>query len=230
MTGEDLKNGRLRRKWTQQQTAKRLHVSQAYLSLLEQNRRTIPRKLVPKLLRTFDVPPTALPVSLPNDVPDPARRLADDLGALGYPPFAYLRTGRKRNPAALLLYALMQQDLEARVAEALPWLALEYSDMDWVWLVRNAKLRDLQNRLGFVVTLARRMAQKQKREPEQSRLLQIEQMLEPSRLAREDTFCHDSLSQAERRWLRERRSAEAQHWNLLTDLSAEQLSWDLIAK
>ena len=39
-----------------------------------------------------------------------------------------------------------------------------------------------------------------------------------SRLAPEDTFCHDSMTQAERVWLREHRSPTAAHWNLLTDM------------
>jgi hypothetical protein len=51
-----------------------------------------------------------------------------------------------------------------------------------------------------------------------------EAALERSRLAREETLCHDSLTQAERRWLRSNRSEEARHWNLLTDLSPEHLS------
>jgi hypothetical protein len=33
-------------------------------------------------------------------------------------------------------------------------------DMDWDWVVRNAKLLDRQNRLGFVVTLAAQLASK----------------------------------------------------------------------
>jgi len=31
---------------------------------------------------------------------------------------------------------------------------MTYVDMDWVWLVRNAKVNDRQNRLGFTVSLA----------------------------------------------------------------------------
>src|SRR6266849_1862133 len=32
-------------------------------------------------------------------------------------------------------------------------------DMDWDWLLRNAKLRDRQNRLGFAVSLANELAE-----------------------------------------------------------------------
>jgi hypothetical protein len=47
--------------------------------------------------------------------------------------------------------------------------------------------------------------------------------LEPSRLVKEDTLCRESMTQAERVWLREHRPKSAEHWNLLTDLSVEQL-------
>jgi hypothetical protein len=47
--------------------------------------------------------------------------------------------------------------------------------------------------------------------------------LEPSRLAKEDTLCRESMTRAERAWLREHRPKSAEHWNLLTDLTVEQL-------
>jgi len=56
-------------------------------------------------------------------------------------------------------------------------------------------------------------------------LAAVEQQLEQSRLAREDTLCRDSMTQAERRGLRERRPAQAQHWNLLTSLVPGHLSY-----
>lgn len=58
------------------------------------------------------------------------------------------------NPAAVVLEALLQKDLETRLAEALPWVLLTYPDLHWSWLVRHAKLQDAQNRLGFLVALA----------------------------------------------------------------------------
>ncbi len=82
------------------------------------------------------------------------RDFSAELGALGYAEFSYLRARRPRNPAEVLLEALSQANLDSRVAEGLPWLALTYVDMDWDWLVRNAKLRDRQNRLGFALALA----------------------------------------------------------------------------
>jgi len=45
------------------------------------------------------------------------------------------------------------------------------------------------------------------------------------RLAREDTFCHDSITQAARAWLQEHRSTVAAHWNLLTDMKWQDLPY-----
>jgi hypothetical protein len=37
--------------------------------------------------------------------------------------------------------------------------------------------------------------------------------------------CHDSMTQAERKWLRSHRLQEARHWNLLTDLDVRNLAY-----
>ena len=52
-------------------------------------------------------------------------------------------------------------------------------------------------------------------------LRQWERVLENSRLAKEDAFAQDALTEAERTWLRSNRSKEAAYWNLLTNMSAE---------
>ncbi|MBZ5705747.1 MAG: helix-turn-helix domain-containing protein [Acidobacteriia bacterium] len=227
MTSQDLKRARLERKWTQQDAARHLGVSQGYLSLLEKGRRAVSGKLVRRILREYEVPPTALPLRSPESWARGANveAWAHCLGALGYPGFSYVKARPDRNPAEVLLNALMQPDLDSRVAAGLPWLAFHYADMNWDWLVRNAKLYDLQNRLGFVVTLARQVAERTNTASKPSQLAECETLLDRSRLAREDTFCHDSLTEAEKRWLRETRPPEAQHWNLLTDLTAEQLAY-----
>jgi hypothetical protein len=147
-------------------------------------------------------------------------RLPGVLGALGYEPFGYLR-GRLLNPTAVLLSALRQKDLPSRVVEALPWLALHFPDLNREWLVEQAKLHDVQNRLAYVVTLASELAG----DGVAARLREMVLGLEPSRLAREDTLCHDSMTEAERRWLRQQRPPQAQHWNLLTDLRREHLPY-----
>ena len=144
---------------------------------------------------------------------------------LGYAGFQHLASppGKMRNPAEVLAVALCKPHLEARTVEALPWLALEYSDLDWNWVVREAKLHDRQNQLGYVVVLARKLAEKSNRADSVRRLREVETRLELSRLAREASFSGDALTEAERRWLRKRRPAEARRWNLLTDLTVEQL-------
>ena len=153
-----------------------------------------------------------------------AAPLARQLSGLGYPGFAHLRP-RKANPAAVVLETLLQKDLETRLAEALPWVLLSYPDLDWYWLVRHAKLQDVQNRLGFLVAVAKDLAADRAQfDPAFRQLSAVKRQLEHARLAREDTLCRGSMTQAERRWLKVNRSARARHWNLLTGLAADQLS------
>ena len=151
--------------------------------------------------------------------------LKADLGALGYPGFSYLRGKPTRNPTQLLSYALNQPDLDARVVEALPWVTSTFEEMDWDWLVGNSKLHDRQNRLGFVVTLAKKFAERAGDAARAENLSRYEEILDRSRLAREDTLCHDSMTNAERRWLHDNRTPEARHWNILTDLNVDQLAY-----
>ena len=86
-------------------------------------------------------------------------------------------------------------------------------------------MNDLQNRLGFVTNVARRLAESRGEAEVAATLAREESALERSRLVREDTLCHESLTQTERRWLRKNRPPEARHWRLLTDLSPEQLDY-----
>src|SRR5437763_11938010 len=87
------------------------------------------------------------------------RDLAAELGSLGYPRFAHLRAKTNPDPAEFLLTALAQHDLDVRVVEGLPWVILNYSDLDWEDLIARAQANGLQNRLGYVVHLARNLAQ-----------------------------------------------------------------------
>ena len=227
MTAEELRSGREQKGWTQEQASFRLGVSQPYLSLLEKGSRSVPKALARKATRMYGLSPSTLPLesSLERLMPQDEDMLAVELAALGYPGFAYLKSGRKRNPAEVLASALGNSNLDSRVTEALPWVLLHYPNLDWQWLVKAVKLHDLQNRLGFVTNVARRVAESLGREETTAMLAQQESGLEPSRLTREDTLCHESLSKAERQWLRSNRPPEAQHWNLLTDLSPEHLSY-----
>jgi hypothetical protein len=107
--------------------------------------------------------------------------------------------------------------------QALPWLVLRYATLDWSWVVQEAKLRDLQNRLGFVVSLARELAASGGQERQARLLGDLEALLDRSRLAREDTLCQTALPEAERRWLAQHRPTAAAHWNLLTDWTADAI-------
>ena len=219
MTGEELREGRKRRGWTQVDLARRLGVSQGYVCLLERGHRPVPPVMAQKVARLLDVPPTALPSTF-SGAP---LACATALATLGYPGFAYRRRRQSLNPAELLLRALKTSDLDARVVEALVWVALTYANLDWDWLVRQAKLDDLQNRLGFLVTLARQLAEQRGNAEASARLARAEQALEYSRLQREDAF-RLSMTEAERKWLRQHRSPEATRWNVLTNLDASELA------
>jgi hypothetical protein len=190
--------------------------------MLERGRRPVTPKLASSIARVCGLGPTALPLEFEHI---DAAALAAQLAALGYPGFRHLTGGRRKNPAVVLLAAILANDVEVRVIEALPWLIVEYSDLDWEWLIREVKLRDAQNRLGFLVTLARQVAEKRGNSVASVSLCRVEGDLDRARLVREDTLCQASLSDAERRWLRQVRPPAALYWNLLTDLDAQSLPY-----
>jgi Predicted transcriptional regulators len=227
MTGEFLREERKNRRWTQQMAAARLGVSQPYLALMESGERRVTAKLAHKVAHLYRLPLSALPLETDwSEAPRcDQREMAAYLAGLGYPGLAYLRPAKKKNPAEVLFTALSCEDLESRLTEALPWVVLEYPDLDWDWLVKAAKVQNLQNRLGFVTSMGRQLAEQRGNQSVASALRQHESTLEKARLVREDTLCHGSLSEAEKRWLREHRPAAARHWNLLTDLSPEHLGY-----
>ncbi|HEX6467205.1 MAG TPA: helix-turn-helix transcriptional regulator [Terriglobales bacterium] len=227
ITGEQLRVARKDKRWTQVKAADRLGVSQTYLSLLENGDRPIPAALAQKAVSLFSLPLSALPVTA--NVYGAHREtdqdeLAEELAALGYPGYSYLQSHKKRNPAEVLVKALSAENLDSRLIEALPWVVLKYPDLDWDWLLPVVKVHDLQNRLGFITSIARKLAEFEGK-TKAALLAQREAAIERARMAREDTLCHESLSQAERQWLREHRTAEARHWNLLTDLAPQHLSY-----
>ena len=216
MDPAQLRKVRRERGWSQREAAARLGVSQAYLSMLESGRRNA-APLARRLMHVYGLPPTVLPVRAVREKVT-SDFLARELAGLGYPGFAHLRRGgRNMNPAEFLLTALAQRNLEARVAEALPWLVLRYPDMSRDFLVREARARNLQNRLGFVVALARLAAHRDD-------LRALEQALADSKLAKEDSFCKE-LNEAERAWLQEHSSEEARQWHLLSDLRPAALHY-----
>jgi len=226
MTGNDLRLGREQKHWTQEEAALRLRVSQPYLSLMEKGLRPVPEHLGRKAATVFGLPATSLPLktSLESVPANSGNSLATDLASLGYPGFAHLKSRGKKNPAEVLLSALSSNQLEARLVEALPWILVKYPNLNWQSLVAAAKLRDLQNRLGFVTSLARRVAEQRGEHRSAQVLREQENALSRSRLFFEDTLCDDDLTQAEKRWLEANRPDEAKYWRVLTDLSPEHLS------
>ena len=225
MNHQQLKAGRRQVGLTQLEAAIGLGTSQPYLSQLEKGRRSVTPELAERATKVYGLPPIHLPVpnaeSLSDDLD--AAKLARQLAGLGYPGFAHLRAERT-NPAGLVVQALVQRDLEVRLTEALPWVLCKYPDLEWSWVIDQVKLKDVQNRLGFLVGVAKDVAASKQRST-LGALSVAETALEHSRLAREDTLCRDSMPDAERRWLKTNRSPLARHWNLLTGLTAEQLSY-----
>jgi len=224
----DLKLARMKRGWRQVEAARRLGVSQPYLAMLEEGKRRLTADMTRKAALVYGMPLAALPLS---NAFTPAKGVSAQhfvelLSGLGYPGFAYVRPlVRKRNPAEVLLTALAQDRLEARVAEGLPWLLLHHWQMNSGWLVGQAKRFDLQNRLGFVAALARRLSQATAQPDRTEALSRLETTLDHSRLAREDYFFRPPRNPAERKWLSQHRSREARHWNLLSDLRPEHLNY-----
>jgi hypothetical protein len=138
-----------------------------------------------------------------------------------------MRAGWTRNPAEVLLEALHQETLDSRVAEALPWVLLNYSGLDRDWLSREARLYGLTNRLGFVVSLAKRVAQQRgdRKSALYRNLEALENMLKPSRLEAEDTFGSGLLSATQQQWVRQNRSEDAEQWHMLTTWRPEHLQY-----
>ena len=222
----EFKSARLAKGWTQTQAAAHMGMTQAYLNYLENGKRRLTPDLVRRATSVYGLPPQALPVAdtfTPVQTDD--QQMTEFLARLGYPGFAYLRPrSQKRHPFEVLLTGLAQKSLEARVAEALPWVALKYAQPD-PWLVGNARKFNLQNRLGFVVSLAKRVAELRSDRPRFAELTELESLLDESRLVKEDAFYRPPRTDSEREWLRKNRTEDAVHWNMLTDMRPEHLQY-----
>jgi hypothetical protein len=149
---------------------------------------------------------------------------------LGYPGFQTLFTelledeAAAQDPAVVLLAAVSSNDLDPRVVEALPWVVLRYPNLDWEFALKEARRRRAQNRLGYLVSLALRLAAGGGQPEMLTRLSNIEEEIFSFRLEGEDTLCQ-RVPEADRQWLREARPAEARQWNILTDLQVRDLPY-----
>jgi hypothetical protein len=165
---------------------------------------------------------------LPDEPPRGVGRdkLVGELAALGYPGYGHLRAGPRVNPALTVLKALSEDNLDARVTEALPWVLVRYPELDWEWLLMQAKLRNVQNRLGFLVGMARELAERRADlYTAAAQLAEVERELDRSRLAADTTLGREAMPQTEREWLRKNRPAAAARWNVLTSLTADELPY-----
>lgn len=222
MSGAELRAARATLGLTQMAAARKWRVSQAYLSLMERGRRPVPDRLARLAVRTDQRLVTGLrPDAALRKTPDFERQL----GSLGYPGFEYLGHARAvANPAAVVLGALRAPTVPARVTEALPWVLLTYWHLDWDWLLDQVRLVNCQNRLGFLVTLAKHLAERRGDQAARHALAHVEQRLEEARLVKEDSVGR-SLTDVERDHLRAVRPAAAAHWNVLTSLDVEHLRY-----
>ncbi len=202
----DLYQWRKRNSLTQVDAASLLGVSQTYLSLLETGARPLTKVLQNRMK-------TAVHKQHRESDDDVFRT---QLSVLGYEGFAHFARPRsKPSPDVLLLSVLARPDADSRVVEALPWLVRQYAcQMNLGWLVRQAKLHDLQNRLGFLLQAAGGGTLE---------VLSAVRELERARLLHEATLCWDSMPAATREWMRANRTPMAKHWNVLTRLQTEDV-------
>jgi len=200
----DMARWRKRNSLTQVNAATLLGVSQPYLSLLEKGARPLTPELRRRMRET-----TAISAK-----PSTEELVRARLGALGYGGFAHLaKSGPRSRPETLLMSVLARPDADARVVEALPWLVAAFQhQLDFDTLVRQAKLTNLQNRLGFLLQIAA---------VDTPGALAAIGELDRSRLLREDTMCWESMPAATREWMRANRTPLARHWNILTRLNAQ---------
>jgi transcriptional regulator with XRE-family HTH domain len=221
MSGEALRQAREKSGLSQVDAARKLGVSQPLLSSMESGKRSVTYAVAVRAVKVLHVSPEQLPFSGEKGRSDD--QLVADLAGLGYPGYSYLNS-EPRNPAEVLFDALDRDNLDARVVEALPWVPLRYPNLDWNWLLPQAKLRNRQNRLGFVLTLAARVARVRTDRPVAKCLYRVVTELKEARLAKNDTLCQAAWPPSQRRYAHKKRSKAAAYWNLDTRLTERDLA------
>jgi len=221
---DELRLGRKRAGLTQTKAARLLGLSQAYLSLLENGERAMTSRVARLAGKLYGLP-NALPLPTRPDVsPSSSDKLVRQLAGLGYPGYAHVRPRSLANPAQVVLEAVTLEDRGERVARAIPWVLSRYPDLDWEWLVDQTRLKNAQNRVGFLVSLARQLLDLDKPDPKGAeRLREAEWRLESAKLVAESTLDQRPVSDPEREWIRENRPELARRWNVLSTLTVEQV-------
>ena len=224
MNGQQLLNARLNRNWEQLEAAEKLKVSQPYLSLLEAGKRPITERLARRAVQVFNLPPTVLPFNEKSRIEKvkDSNFLDSQFAALGYPKFSHLKKSRsikKINPALVLITALQKDDLDSRTLEALPWSIYNFAEMDWSKIIRETKLADAQNRLGFLISPAYEKSKQTNDEYKKQIFKELLSKLEKSRLYEEDSFRRETLTKTEKAWLKKTDQGKRRFWRVLTNLT-----------
>ena len=162
-------------------------------------------ELARKLCETLRLPATSLPLDVDRNRVRRTRAewVVQQLAKLAYPGYAYLsRPGPQTNPAEVLLRTLALKRVEPRLLEAMPWLLLNFGRLDHRVLVDKARELGVQNRLGFVVALARQVARRSPTHAHRlAELESLESALETHRLANEDRLGQSFRTEKLRAWV-----------------------------
>lgn len=224
MSGPEFKTWRRKARKTQAEAAEAVGVRQPFVCAVEKGLRPVTPALSNWL---YSVCPEALAATPPAGRPSAhsSEILKARLGNLGYPGFAYMAHEHENaDPLSVLLDALSTEDLDPRVTEALPWVLAHRTDLDWRKLTDQVRLRNLQNRLGFLIEVSVEAAKRARLEDVAVRLEPWLHWMREARLFREDTLCKNSLTHVERRRLRRNRPKAARFWRLFTDLNAKEVA------
>jgi hypothetical protein len=153
--------------------------------------------------------------------------LAQHLAFIGYPGYGYLRQSCERGetPMKVLLEILSCIDPEPRLIEALPWIILHHWRMDFHRLIERAKTSHVQNQLGFLVSIARRISQTGRNHLRTEALKQIEAELDNVRVNGE-FFLFPIKTTVQRDWIASNREPEAKHWGILATLKPEHIDYE----
>jgi hypothetical protein len=140
--------------------------------------------------------------------------------------FTEMEAEYQHDAGVVLMAALSCEKLDDRVVEALPWVVLRFEMLDWAWLVAEARRRQVQNRLGFVVGMALKVAAEGRVTTMErlTRLSALEEELFECRLEKED-LKWVAVAPAQRAARKERRSRDAKQWGLFSEMQVDDLAY-----